>query len=102
MPWYYLKLDPDLEYKLSERQIKKGTFLDLGTGPRTQAIELAKRGFNVTASDISDIAIEKAKEICKNHETLKNIPFLVDNIINSQLPSNNFDFVLDRGLFTYS
>ena len=35
-------MDTDLEYDFSKRKIVNGTFLDLGTGPATQAIELAK------------------------------------------------------------
>jgi hypothetical protein len=40
MPWYNENLDYDLENELDQRKITKGKFLDLGTGPATQAIWL--------------------------------------------------------------
>jgi hypothetical protein len=49
-PWYWPALDPDLEAALVRYGIWSGTFLDLGTGPGTQAVVLAERGFHVTAS----------------------------------------------------
>jgi hypothetical protein len=56
MPWYNENFDSDLERELDQRKIiangKK--FLDLGAGPATQAIWLAKRGFNVIGSDLSE------------------------------------------------
>ena len=61
MPWFYDKLDPDLEKALVDLGIKEGRFLDVGTGPGTQAIALAKMGFHVTGTDISETAIEKVK-----------------------------------------
>tara|TARA_B100000315_G_scaffold53176_1_gene47497 strand:- start:274 stop:600 length:327 start_codon:yes stop_codon:yes gene_type:complete len=63
MGWYYPELDPDLETALSTRNITTGTFLDLGTGPGRQAIELAKKGFSVTGTDISSNAIEGATQL---------------------------------------
>jgi len=50
MPWYNENLDFDLEEELDRRKITCGKFLDLGTGPATQAMLLAKRGFNVVGS----------------------------------------------------
>jgi 2-polyprenyl-3-methyl-5-hydroxy-6-metoxy-1,4-benzoquinol methylase len=57
MPWYNENFDFDLEKELDERKIVNNNdvkkFLDLGTGPATQAIWLAKRGFKVIGSDLS-------------------------------------------------
>jgi methylase of polypeptide subunit release factors len=58
MPWYNENLDSDLENELDQRKITSGKLLDLGTGPATQAIWLAKRGFNVIGSDLSEAAIK--------------------------------------------
>src|ERR671925_1371278 len=63
MPWYNENLDSDLEEELERRKISKDKILDLGTGPATQAIQLAKRGLQVTGSDISEAAINRAKEV---------------------------------------
>jgi SAM-dependent methyltransferase len=93
MPWYEKNLDPDLEYEIKSRNLYSGKFLDLGTGPGTQAIQLAKRGFNVTGSDLSKNAIDKAKKLSKE------VNFVTDDFLNSKLSDNEFDFILDRGCF---
>jgi len=93
MPWFNKNLDSDLEKALKERNITKGNFLDLGTGPGTQAIQLDEKGFEVTATDISKHAVAKAKSLSGK------VNFLVDNILHSKLPKNNFDYIFDRGCF---
>src|ERR671929_997786 len=96
MPWYNENLDFDLEEELDRRKITCGKFLDLGTGPATQAIVVAKRGFNVTGSDLSEAAIKRAKTVYANE---KNVNFVVDDILNSNLKENQFDYIFDRGCF---
>jgi ubiquinone/menaquinone biosynthesis C-methylase UbiE len=97
MPWYNQKLDVDLEAALEEYGITRGRFLDLGTGPATQALELAKRGFNVTGSDISENAIKKANESFRNKNP--KIKLIKDDILNTRFKENEFDFIFDRGCF---
>jgi len=92
MPWFNPHLDADLEQELKERNIQKGSILDLGTGPGTQAMELAKRGLEVTGTDLSLAAISKAKDRYK-------LPhFIQDDILETQL-KETFDYVFDRGCF---
>lgn len=93
MPWYEKNLDPDLEYQINSMNLTKGKFLDLGTGPGTQAIQLDKLGFEATGSDISKSAIDKAQQLSSN------VSFVVDDFLNSSFPDNAFDFILDRGCF---
>lgn len=93
LPWYSNTLDSDLEQELKSRSITKGNFLDLGTGPGTQAVELSNLGFNVTASDISRNAILKASKLSNKVE------FIADDILNSKLPKKSFDYIFDRGCF---
>ena len=100
MPWYNESLDADLEEELEKRKINQGKFLDLGTGPGTQAIKLHERGLNVTATDLSETAIKKAQGIYNsNNNNSKKVEFRVDNILNSNLKENEFDYVFDRGCF---
>src|SRR5918911_5361174 len=96
MPWYNENLDSDLEEALHRRKITNGKFLDLGTGPATQAMWLAKRGFNVTGSDLSESAVNRAKYFYANQ---KNVNFIVDDILNSKLKESEFDYIFDRGCF---
>lgn len=98
MPWYSESLDPDLELEVDRMNIKKGSFLDLGTGPGTQAIKLLERGFDVTASDLSFSSIHKA-EGRYNNDRSKKIKFKVDDILTSNFSDNEFDFIFDRGCF---
>jgi len=93
MPWYEKNLDHDLENEISSKNLNTGNFLDLGTGPGTQAIQLTKYNFEITATDISSNAIEKAKKLSNE------IHFLVDDILNSKLSDKEFDYVFDRGIF---
>lgn len=83
MPWFNPNLDLDLEQALTKLNLHQGAALDLGTGPGTQAIALAERGFQVTATDISDTAVNRAKGIAR--EKNLNIDFRQDDIFNSQL-----------------
>ncbi len=98
MPWYNENFDSDLERELDQRKIiangKK--FLDLGTGPTTQAIWLAKRGFKVIGSDLAEAAINRAR---KTHAHEKNVNFMVDDIPNTKFKSDEFDYIFDRGCF---
>ncbi len=98
MPWYNESLDPDLELELDKMKIKKGSLLDLGTGPGTQATKLFERGFDVTASDLSPTSIHKAS-VRYNKNMNNKIKFIVDDILDSHLSSNEFDFIFDRGCF---
>ena len=92
MNWYYPELDPDLNNALNDYNITSGTLLDLGTGPGTQSIELAKRGFSVTATDISGKAIKLASKLSNE------VHFINDDILSSKL-KQRFDYIFDRGCF---
>ena len=93
MPWYEQNLDADLTQQINSMNLKEGKFLDLGTGPGTQAIELAKLGFESTGADISKNAIIKAQELSRD------VNFVEDDILNSSFADDEFDFILDRGCF---
>ena len=91
MPWFFAKLDEDLKDAIDRLGINGGDFLDLGTGPGTQAVELQKIGFNTTGSDISEYAVNKAQNL--------DATFVVDDILDSRLQKDGFDYILDRGCF---
>ncbi len=97
MPWYNEKLDFDLEEKLNVMQINNGIFLDLGTGPGTQAMQLSKKGFDVIGSDISETVIKRNKIMYENK--YPNLEFVIDNILDSNFNDNYFDYIFDRGCF---
>ena len=99
MPWYNENLDSDLQEELERRKISKGRILDLGTGPATQAVQLAKRGLQVTGSDVSEAAINRARKVYVHNNKDKEICFIVDDILNSKIKDKSFDYVFDRGCF---
>ena len=94
MPWFLSELDPDLKQALKDLNIKEGTFFDLGTGPGTQAIALSELGFDVTAADISDNAVEKARKRAGD----MNIHFVKNDILNPSI-KDKFNYIFDRGVF---
>jgi phosphatidylglycerol:prolipoprotein diacylglycerol transferase len=96
LPWFSEKLDKDLAAALDRLKIEKGKLLDNGTGPGTQAIALAKRGFDVTGSDLSPAAIEYATKRAKKEEA--KVTFVVDDVLDTKL-EGPFDVVFDRGCF---
>lgn len=97
LSWYTPLLDSDFELALKTRLPDGGRVLDLGTGPATQAIALAKRGYDVVASDVAPSAIQKAKHAAAREDV--RIDFRVDNILDSGLEDALVDAIVDRGVF---
>lgn len=97
LPWYTTALDADIAGGLKAHGPANGRVLDLGTGPGTHAVGLARLGYDVTATDISKTAVESAKTCAK--ENRLQVTCLVDNVLNSKLPDASFDAVVDRGTF---
>lgn len=94
MPWFNPKLDPDLAKALATLGVQKGRFLDMGAGPGTQAIELARLGFETVGTDISTKAVAQANERAKGTKAR----FVVDDVLATSL-HEQFDYIFDRGCF---
>jgi cyclopropane fatty-acyl-phospholipid synthase-like methyltransferase len=47
-------------------------------------------------SDLSEAATKRARNV---YTSEKNIDFIVDDILNSKLKENQFDYIFDRGCF---
>lgn len=97
LPWFSPELDREIKEFLDKNGIGGGKFLDLGTGPGTQAIQLARLSFDVVATDISRMAINKARRRARR-ERVK-VKFVVDDILDTRLKPGQFDFIYDRGVF---
>src|SRR5207245_10634146 len=97
LPWYTPDLDKDFERALTGHRLQGKRILDLGTGPATQAMNLAKRGFDVIGTDISPSAIKKAKAAEK--AAGRTIQLRGDDILTAKLPAGLVDVILDRGSF---
>lgn len=98
-PWFYESLDPDIAQALDRLDITSGTALDIGTCSGYQAIGLAKRGFNVVATEVSETALDDARRNVAKYGLEKSIDLKRDDIADSQLESDKFDIIFDRGCF---
>ncbi len=96
MPWFCPDLDVDVADAIRRLAITPTTALDLGTGPGTQAIELARLGFTSTGTDISPSAVRKAQQRTKK-ESLA-VDFVCDDVLESRL-EGSFGLIMDRGCF---
>ena len=96
LPWYQADLDADIAAALDELNLAPGKLLDPGCGPGTQAVALAKRGFDVTAGDIAPSAVEAARRLAEREGV--SIALQVDDALDSKL-RGPFDIVVDRGIF---
>jgi len=75
LPWELGKPRRVLVELVDSGRVEPSKALDLCCGAGTNPVYLAKKGFNVTALDISDKAVEYAKE--KAHKAEVDINFLV-------------------------
>ncbi len=96
-PWDLGRPDFNLVEMVNRLPIEKGKALELGCGSGHNSIWLAQHEFLVTGIDVSEIALDKAKEnASKNHV---NCTFLCLDIFKDEIPGHPFDFVFDRGCF---
>jgi SAM-dependent methyltransferase len=97
MPWDIGKPDFNLVQTVNMIPIATCRALDIGCGTGDNAIWLSQQGFPVAGVDISDIAIEKAKEKAANANAT--CTFVVLDILKRQVEGAPFGFAFDRGCF---
>jgi SAM-dependent methyltransferase len=78
----------------SNHEPSQSNVLDIGCGTGGLACYMAKRGFNVTAIDISTTAINEARKQSASRDL--RINFQVADLCNEQLPQNMFDIITDN------
>ncbi|WP_281558412.1 class I SAM-dependent methyltransferase [Thalassomonas sp. RHCl1] len=98
-PWFSEELDPDISDFLKVHGIHSAKILDLGTCSGSQAIALAKMGYQVVGSDISQTALAQAKNKTKTLPWQTQVEFVLDDVLDSRLAPAQFDLILDRGCF---
>lgn len=96
-PWDIGKPDFNLIETVTQKPVKSCKALDIGCGTGDNSIWLAQNQFQVTGTDISEIAIEKAKE--KALKSKVKCTFLVVDLFKSRIEGAPFGFVFDRGCF---
>lgn len=96
-PWDIGRPDFNLTEMVTERPIRNCKALEIGCGTGSNAVWLAQQNFSVTATDVSEIAIQKAKE--RASDAGVKCVFLVSDFLNDEIPGAPFGFVFDRGCF---
>ena len=96
-PWDTGRPDRNLEACLSQSLIAPCKALELGCGTGTNAIWLTAQGFDVTAVDVSTLALATARE--KAMTLSRGVAFVEVDICHDSLPEGPFGFVFDRGCF---
>jgi 2-polyprenyl-3-methyl-5-hydroxy-6-metoxy-1,4-benzoquinol methylase len=94
-PWDHGMVDVNLTDLVMHGVISNCKTLEVGCGTGDNAIWLAKQHFTVTGCDISQTAIEKAKEKASGSNV--NCSFLVADFLNNPISGSPFGFVFDRG-----
>jgi methyl halide transferase len=95
LPWDSGLPSRELLRVLQETGIQPCRALELGCGTGTNSVELARRGFDVTAVDCAPRAIE----IARAKAASVNVNWIVADVQNFGAGLEPFDFVFDRGCY---
>jgi SAM-dependent methyltransferase len=68
-----------------------GRALDVGCGEGADAIWLAQRGWTVTAIDVSEVALRRAREA--SHRAGASVQWMSGDVLEAPLPAGSFDLV---------
>ncbi len=97
LPWERGRPDTNLVELVESGTVEKGRVLDICSGLGTQAIYLAEKGFKVYGIDISQTAVNMAKQRCENKGLVCNL--IQGDAANLKYPNGFFTLVFDRGCF---
>jgi SAM-dependent methyltransferase len=98
LPWELGKPRRVLVELVESGRVAPCKTLDLCCGAGTNPIYLAKKGFDVTALDISDRAVQYANEKTYGVQDIE-IDFLIGDYLWLPFRSKEFDFIFDFGCF---
>lgn len=98
--YYWGLLPSKISYDLLEAAppVRPLRLLDVGCGEGRDSVFFAKNGYNVTAFDISESGLEKARRLAAR--SCVNISFFQANINDFRLDTE-FDIIFSSGLFHY-
>lgn len=97
LPWELGRPREVLVYLVESGRVKPSETLDLCCGAGTNPIYLAEKGFDITALDISDRAVELAME--KAHQSRVRVNFLIGDFVSLPFKDEEYEFVFDFGCF---
>ena len=85
---------------LAEHSIARSRALELGCGIGREAVALAQRGFEVSATDVSNEALERARAAAIAAGVV--VDFFQADVLQLPEVGAPFPFVLDRGLYQHT
>ena len=94
-PWDAKRPDSHLMELVTEKSVLPCRMLELGCGTGTNAIWLAKQGFEVTATDLSETALKLSRE----KEDSETCNFMQADFLKEPVPDTDFRFIFDLGCF---
>jgi SAM-dependent methyltransferase len=94
-PWDLGRPDFNLIDAVTKTPIKSCRALDIGCGSGHNSIWLAQQGFLVTGVDVSETALQKAKENASKSNA--KCTFLSIIFLEHEVPGAPFGFIFDRG-----
>ena len=97
IPWDRGRPDFSLTDTVTKRPIRSCEALEIGCGTGDSAIWLAQNNFTVTGCDVSENAVQKAREKASNANV--KCTFFMADFLNDEVPGAPFGFVFDRGCF---
>src|SRR5579862_896918 len=95
-PWDSGKPSAELLHVLDTEKLTGATVLEFGCGTGTNAVELARRGFHVVATDIVEQAITTARD--KARAAAVDVDFRVADTLKDNL-GGPYDILFDRGVY---
>jgi SAM-dependent methyltransferase len=97
-PWETGQPSSELQRVLAEAAIRPCRTLELGCGAGASAVWLAQQGFEVTALDLSELAVERARR--KASDAGVRVHFHVADVLKPPTDLvGPFDFFFDRGCY---
>ncbi len=95
-PWDTGVPSRELLRAIESGELPGRTVLELGCGTGTNAIELARRGYRVTAVDLVELPVEKGRE--KARQAKVTVDFRVGDLTRIDL-GGPYDLLFDSGLY---
>jgi SAM-dependent methyltransferase len=95
-PWDTGRPSPELIRTVGAGLLPGKTALEFGCGTGTNAVELARRGYRVTAVDLADVAVDRGREKARQAGVM--IDFRVGDLTRMDL-NGPFDVLFDSGVY---
>lgn len=97
IPWDAERYDFNLSEIVTKRPIRPCRALEVGCGTGSNVLWLCRQDFSVTALDVSELAIQRARE--NFFKAGLNCKFFVLDFLKQKICGAPFSFVFDRGCF---